>query len=145
MMNSTAAVAFLALFTCAATAQTVPPSDFTTPEGAAFIHQQLGDQLLAFKQEGAQDLIYFTTLLSWRCGVQELYYGFNDDLAVTRFPMEPCYRDLRQPNTNKEIGTIYPFFISVPTGSVAKVSLRVIYEDGSTAKFLSERAKNLVY
>lgn len=144
MIKSAATVAVLAL-ALPLSAQTAPPTDFTTPEGAAFIHNSLGDQLLAFKEDGDQDVIYFTAILAWRCGVQELYYGLNDDLAVTQFPLEPCYRELRNPNTNKEMGTTFPFFIKVPKGSAQKVKLRVIYEDGTGASFESERAKNLVY
>lgn len=126
-------------------AQTAPPTDFTTPEGAAYIHQAIKDQILSFKEDGDLDYIYFTTILSWRCGVQELYYGLNDDPAVTQFPLEPCYRDLRAPNTHKELGTTYPFFIKLPKGSAQNVTLRVIYEDGASATFTSARAKNLVY
>ena len=141
-------IACIPLIITTTTAQTqtpsVPPADLTTAEGAAFIHQTLGDQLLAFKEDGDQDLIYFTAILSWRCGVQELYYGVNDDLAVTQFPLEPCYRDLRNPNTSKELGTTYPFFVQLPKGAAQKVTLRVIYDNGSSASYVSERAKNLM-
>jgi hypothetical protein len=122
-----------------------PPSDLTSPEGAAFIHQTLKDQILSFKEDGDIDYIYFTGILSWRCGVQELYYGLNDDLAVNQFPLEPCHRDLRQPNTSKDRDMTYPFFITVPKGSAQKVKIRIIYEDGNSASFESERAKNLVF
>jgi hypothetical protein len=138
------AAAFLALAS-PLMAQTAPPGDFTTAEGAAYIHQAIKDQILSFKADGDQDYIYFTAILSWRCGVQELYYGLNEDLAVTRFPLEPCYRDLRAPNTHKELGTTYPFFITRPKESAQKVTLRVIYEDGNTAYFTAQRAKNLMY
>ena len=144
MIKSTAAVAFLAL-SLPLSAQTAPPTDFTTPEGAAYIHQAIKDQILSFKEEGEQDYIYFTAILGWRCGVQELYYGLNDELPVNRFPMEPCNRDLRQPNTSKFRDLTYPFFITVPKGTAQKVKLRVIYEDGNSATFESERAKNLVF
>ncbi len=149
MYKSAMAVAFLALSGAAvaqtAAPQTTPPSDFTTPEGAAFIHQSIKDQILSFKEDGDLDYIYFTAILGWRCGVQELYYGLNDDLPVNRFPLEPCNRDLRQPNTSKFRDLTYPFFITVPKGSAQKVKLRIIYEDGNSATFESERAKNLVF
>ncbi|MGB3277771.1 MAG: hypothetical protein WBA92_01125 [Pseudorhodobacter sp.] len=133
------------LATAQAQEATTPPSDLTSPEGAAFIHQTLKDQILSFKEDGDIDYIYFTGILSWRCGVQELYYGLNDDLAVNQFPLEPCHRDLRQPNTSKDRDMTYPFFITVPKGSAQKVKLRIIYEDGNSASFESERAKNLVF
>lgn len=129
---------------CAATAAhgQTPPTDFTTPEGAAYIHQQIKDQILSFKPEGDSDLIYFTAILGWRCGMQELFYGVNGEPAVTQFPLEPCYRDLRNPNTFGE--EPWPFFIKVPVGSAQTVTLRAIYEDGTSATFTAERAKNLI-
>lgn len=68
-LKSTASVAFLAL-SSQLFAQTAPPTYFTAPEGAAYVHQQIKDQI---------------------------------------------------------------------------VSLRVIYEDGTEAKFVAERARNLVF
>ena len=120
------------------------PTDFTTPEGAAFIHQQIKDAMLGFTEQGDSDYIYFTQLISWRCGVQEVHYGFNEDLPVNRLPLEPCNRELANPNTMKETGAgPYPLFLIVPKGSVQQVKLRVIYEDGQSASFLSERTKSL--
>ena len=141
---------FLAFLTpLFATAQTQeyipPPTDLTSPEGAAWIHQSIQDQLLSFKEDGAEDYIYFSAILGWRCGVQELYYGLNDDLPVNRFPLEPCHRDLRQPNTSKDRDLTYPIFIKVPKGSAEKVKVRIIYENGTSASFEVERAKNMVF
>lgn len=144
MIKSAAAVAFLALST-PLFAQTAPPSDFTTPEGAAFIHQAIKDQILSFKEEGAEDYIYFTGIIAWRCGIQEMYYGFNDDLPVNRFPLEPCNRDLRDPNASKFRDLTYPHFIQAPKGAAQTVKLRIIYEDGNSANFVAERAKNMIF
>ena len=143
-IKSTASVAFLAL-SLPIYAQTTPPTDFTTPEGAAYIHQSIKDQIISFSEDGDQDIIYFTAILAWRCGVQELYFGLNNDPIVTALPMEPCNRDLRQPNQSKFRDLTYPLFITVPKGSAQTVTLRVIYENGTTATFTSERAKNLVF
>lgn len=135
----------LAAAALAALPLSLAAQDFTTPEGAAMIHQSLKDQVLSFRQEGDTDYIYFTALLGWRCGVRTIYYGLNDDPPVTIFPMEPCYRELRDPNTLKSDRPDFTFFIQVPTGVVRKVTLRVVYEDGKDATFVSEREKNLVY
>ena len=58
--------ALLAAFATAVPAQS-PPTDYTTPEGAAFIHQQIKDQIISFKPDGDTDFIYFTAILGWRC------------------------------------------------------------------------------
>ncbi|MEZ5796402.1 MAG: hypothetical protein R3D63_02190 [Paracoccaceae bacterium] len=121
------------------------PTDYTTPEGAAFIHQSLGGAMLSFQNQGADDLIYFTNLLGWRCGTATIMYGFNDEAPAQLFPMEPCYREFRDPNVMQHMGEEgYPFFLTVPTGSVQKVTIRIVYEDGKLADIVSERAKNLM-
>lgn len=126
-------------------AQEAVPTDFTTPEGAAYIHQSIKDTALSFKQEGEEDFIYFTNLIAWRCGVASMIYGVNDDRPTIPFPMEPCWRDLREPNTMKMEDPAFPFFLKVPTGSVQKVTIRILYENGSMAEFVVDRAKNLIY
>lgn len=134
----------LALALSAAAAPVAAQTDFTTPEGAAMIHQSIKDQILAFRPDGDLDYIYFTAVLGWRCGVSALYYGFNDEPVATPFPLEPCHRDLRNPNTMTGDISQYPIFITVPKGSAEKVVLRVVYENGTEAMFESPRAKNLV-
>jgi hypothetical protein len=136
----------LATLAAPAAAQEAMPTDFTTPAGAAFIHQSIKDQILSFgRPSEAEDYIYFTALLSWRCGVLGIYYGFNDNPPDQQFPMEPCYRDLREPNMMQHAGEPgFPIFLAVPAGSVQKVTLRILYEDGKIADFVSERQKNLI-
>ena len=119
-------------------------SDFTTPEGAAMIHQSIKDQILSFRPDGDLDYIYFTAILGWRCGVRELRYGLNGAAPDTAFPLEPCHRDLRNPNTMKGDISQFPIFITVPKGSAETVTLRVIYDNGAEARFEAPRARNLI-
>jgi hypothetical protein len=126
-------------------AQEAIPTDFTTPEGAAFIHQTIKDTALSFRQEGAEDYIYFTNLIAWRCGVVSLTYGVNGEAPSIPFPMEPCWRELREPNTMKMENPAFALFLKVPAGSVQTVTLRFLYEDGKVAEFVVERSKNLIY
>lgn len=146
-MRRHAPILFLAVLLAGpARAQTAPPSDFTTPAGAAFIHQQIKDQILSFARPNeAEDYIYFTNLLAWRCGTLGIYYGFNDAVPDQLLPMEPCYRELREPNAMQKAGDpAFPLYLTVPAGSVQKVTLRILYEDGAVADFVSERQKNLI-
>lgn len=119
-------------------------SDLTTPEGAAMIHQSIKDQLLAYSPDGDIDYIYFTAILGWRCGVSALFYGLNDEPTTTPFPLEPCHRELRNPNVMKADITEFPIFITVPKGSVQRVTLRIVYDNGTEATFESPRARNLI-
>lgn len=101
--------------------------DYTTPEGAAAIHQIIGAQILTFQTGGDVDRIYFTAILSWRCGTSALLYGLNDDPPEMAFVSEPCYRECRDPNVLQHVGTAEsPFFIDVPKESAQKVTVRVV-------------------
>jgi hypothetical protein len=126
-----------------ACAQEAIPTDFTTPAGAAYIHQMIKDDLVSFRQEGAEDLIYFTSLLAWRCGVVSVTYGANGEAPNVPLAIEPCYRDEAQPNALKMDNPAFPLFLRVPTGSVQTLTVRILYEDGKVADFVADRAKTL--
>ena len=118
--------------------------DLTQAAGAAMIHQAIKAQMVSFKQEGDVDFVYFTNLLAWRCGVSQILVGLNGAPPTIPYPMEPCYRDLREPNTLKLDRPEFPIYLKMPAGSAQTMTIRVVYEDGTTADFLVERAKNLI-
>ena len=118
--------------------------DLTQAAGAAMIHQAIKAQMVSFKQEGDVDFVYFTNLLAWRCGVKEILVGLNGAAPAAHLPMEPCYRDLREPNTLKLDRPEFPIYLKMPAGSAQTLTLHIVYEDGTSADFLVERAKNLI-
>lgn len=81
---------------------------------------------IAVREWGGQDLVYFTNLLSWRCGVVSVSYSVNGG-DQTLLPMEPCYEDTAQPNALL-METVQPY-ITLPLGSVDTVSVFVTYDD----------------
>ena len=42
------------------------------------------------REYDGQDLLYFTNLLAWRCGLTAIRYRINANEPV-EFTMEPCY------------------------------------------------------
>jgi hypothetical protein len=118
--------------------------DLTQAPGVAMIHQAIKDQMVSFKQEGEVDFVYFTALLAWRCGVTQVLVGLNGAPPSIPLPMEPCYRDLREPNTLKMDRPEFPIFLKMPAGSAQTMTLRIQYDDGASADFFVERAKNLI-
>ncbi|MGQ0565987.1 MAG: hypothetical protein ACT4OK_13075 [Gemmobacter sp.] len=136
-----ALVLMLGLLPQAALAQ----GDLTQAPGVATIHQAIQGQMVAFKQEGDVDFVYFTNLLAWRCGVAQILVGLNGAPPTIPYPMEPCHRDLAQPNTLKMEDPAFPIYLKMPAGSAQTMTLRIVYEDGKTADFVVERAKSLMY
>lgn len=140
MRGHLAALMLGALLAQAAQAQ----GDLTQAPGVAMIHQAIGAQMVSYKQDGDVDFVYFTNLLAWRCGVAQILVGLNGAPPTIPYPMEPCYRDLREPNTLKMDRPEFPIYLKMPTGSAQTMTLRIMYEDGTSADFLIERAKNLM-
>lgn len=88
-------------------------------------------QWVAVRAYEGRDLVYFTNLLAWRCGVSAISYGLNGAAPDTALAMEPCYEGEASPNALKMDQGILPY-IEADLGSVATVSLLVTYDDGST-------------
>lgn len=82
---------------------------------------------VAVNEYDGQDLVYFTNLLAWRCGLTSGTYGLNGAPADIPLPMEPCYEDEATPNALKDVP-----YIEAPLGSVTSISIAVTYDDGST-------------
>jgi hypothetical protein len=126
-----AAVALIAL-PLAAVAQT-----FTTAAEVKPILQATKGQWIAIREFDGKDLIYFTNLLAWRCGVDQIAWGINGGAPVTVMPMEPCHEGEAQPNALK-METYFPY-AEAPLGAITSVSVAVTFDDGSVETAEYER------
>ncbi|MEJ1991605.1 MAG: hypothetical protein P8X50_07770 [Maritimibacter sp.] len=95
---------------------------------------------VAVREYDGKDLLYFTNLLAWRCGVDTISYMINGG-GLTRLDSEPCHEDEAVPNALKS-NDIMPF-ISQPLGSIDTVEIRLLYDDGSTDSASYQR-KNIM-
>ena len=86
---------------------------------------------VAVREWEGQDLVYFTNLLAWRCGVTSVSYGINGADAITPLAMEPCYEAEPSPNALKMDQGVLPY-IEAALGSVETLNLIVTYDDGTT-------------
>jgi hypothetical protein len=94
---------------------------------------------IAVRAYEGQDLLYFTNLLAWRCGVESVAYGINGAAPETPLPMEPCYETEAAPNALKmDQGVLV--YVTLPLESVQTVTVLVTYDDGSTETAAYERA-----
>lgn len=104
----------------------VPTGKFTTATEIRPILQATRANWIAVREFDGQDLVYFTHLMAWRCGLVQIRYQINDgDEEV--YPMPPCHEAEAQPNAIKpEDGLPY---IRFALNSVQKVRVKVIYDD----------------
>jgi len=112
----------------------MPSGKFTTAGEIRMILDATQGSWVALRDYGGQDLLYFTQLLAWRCGLHQISYAINDDAAQV-LDTEPCYIDTGQPNAIKA-ETIQPY-LAFPAGSVQSVTITLLYDDlgMATAQF----------
>jgi len=94
---------------------------------------------IAVREFDGKDLLYFTHLLSWRCGLTEIRYGLNGAAADKVWPMEPCYDTEPQPNALKMEGGP-EIYLTAPLSSIQTISISVTYDDGTTTSADFNRA-----
>ena len=131
----------------AETATTLPPPEDQTPTGRFLTATEVKPILgatkaswIAVREWDGMDLIYFTQIESWRCGLHAVYYGVNGAPAETPWEMEPCYLDTAAPNAIKAEGRLP--YTELPLKSVESVSIRIIYDDNTEES--AEFARNMV-
>ena len=93
---------------------------------------------VAVREFNGQDLLYFTHLLSWRCGLYEIKFSVNGD-EMQSFPMAEC--DVNAPMTVPSDATIY---LEYPLGSIETIDVELLYDDLGTEQASFERAKVMI-
>lgn len=104
--------------------------NFTTASEVRPILEATQKNWVSLREYDGQDLLYFTHLLAWRCGLSSIHYALNDG-AETTFDAEPCYESKAQPNAITATDKLP--FITLPLSSVNKVMVRISYDDGADA------------
>jgi len=93
---------------------------------------------VAVREYDGQDLLYFTHLLAWRCGLHQIRFAVNGE-AEQVYDAEPCHVDSAAPNSI--LATDQLPFLAFPLQSIATVSVRLLYDDGTEGTASFERAQ----
>jgi len=104
--------------------------NFTTAAEIKPILEATRSSWVAVREFDGRDLVYFTHLMAWRCGITEIRYGLNGAAAETLLPMEPCYEAEAVPNALKSDSGV-EIYLSEALGSVQSVAVRLLMDDGS--------------
>jgi len=86
-----------------------------------------------------QDLLYFTHIEAFRCGLAGVRYGVNGATPNTPYGLEPCYEGTAAPNAMDPVA--HPPYVSFPVGSVHSVTIQIKYDDGSITEADFQRAQ----
>lgn len=119
----------------------VPMGKFTTAQEVRPILGMTKANWIAVREYDGHDIIYFTQLMSWRCGLSAIRYAINDG-PMQDFELPACYIDTATPNSIGENDTI--MIMGLALGSVQKVTVEITYDDGETDSASYERSAVLM-
>lgn len=113
--------------------------NFTTAAEVKPILQATKANWIAVRLYDGRDLLYFTNLLAWRCGVSKIEYAVNGaDMAT--FNAEPCYLDEPQPNALKVEG-LDAILVAYPPETIETIDVKVIFGDNTVEEARYTRAE----
>ncbi|MBL4812209.1 MAG: hypothetical protein JKX69_07630 [Rhodobacteraceae bacterium] len=85
---------------------------------------------VAIGSSEAGDLLYFSQLLGFRCGLWDIHYGLNGAPPTIPVVMEECHTGTRSPNAITD-PMAFPIYITEPQGSIETVEVQVTFDDGT--------------
>ncbi|PTX54115.1 hypothetical protein C8N43_2921 [Litoreibacter ponti] len=113
-------------------------NDFTTSAGVKPILELIRPQWIAIRPYEGQDLLYMTTLLTYRCGIEQIRFSYNGgDLQV--WEGEPCYHGEASPMALKMENHL-PYAVA-PLDSLQNVTINLLFDDGTTLEQSYTRAE----
>ena len=126
-----------ALLIGATTFATLPVHAQTTTAEVKPILTMIKGMWVSVREYDGNDLLYFTMLESYRCGLEGVKYGINSDVADQVWDQETCYLDEAAPNAMKMEDGLP--FITLELGSVETVIVEITYDDSTTDTVTYER------
>ena len=126
-----------ALLIGATTFAALPAQAQTTTAEVKPILTMIKGMWVAVREYDGNDLLYFTMLESYRCGLDGVKYGINTDVPDQVWEQETCYVDEAAPNAMKMEDGLP--FITLELGSVESVVVEITYDDGTTDSETYER------
>ncbi|MBU2992887.1 hypothetical protein Q4555_03220 [Octadecabacter sp. 1_MG-2023] len=109
----------------------IPTGKYTTAIEIRAILSMTKNNWVGVREYDGQDLVYFSHLMAWRCGLWDIRYGINGEPATNVMPMEPCNLDYAQPNVMIDLDNYRPY-VSFPPGSVESIYVEIVYDDGTS-------------
>jgi len=85
---------------------------------------------VSFRDFNGKQLIYFTHLESYTCGIKEVRYSINSDDLDKVWELQPC--DTKNPMAvTKDI-----IYLTMPLGTAKSIAVQVTFADGTKSEIL---------
>ena len=85
---------------------------------------------IAYRDFNGRQLIYFTHLEAWKCGILQVSYSINSEALDQIYLLQPC-----DPNNPNAVTTDKPY-ISLPLGTSQTIAVQLTYEDGTKSEVI---------
>jgi hypothetical protein len=82
---------------------------------------------VAVREWNGRDLVYFTHLLTWRCGLTKIQYSINSTVADQNWAFIPCDETSPTPTALPPGQKIYGSF---KLNSIQTLTVKITYDDG---------------
>lgn len=108
-----------------------PTGKFTTAIEIKQIMLMTKGSWVAINDNDGSDILYFSHLLAWRCGMWAIRYGLNGEPATNELGLEECHENTTSPNAMTDMVT-YPPYVILPLNSIESVYVEIVFDDGTT-------------
>lgn len=100
------------------------------PEQIKPVLNMTKDNWVSFRDYNGKQLIYFTHLETYTCGIQQVRYSINSDVLDQTWELQPC-----DPNNPLEI-TKEIIYLSLPLGTAKSIAVKLTFTDGSESEIV---------
>ncbi len=92
-----------------------------------------------FRDFNGRQLVYFTHLESYRCGISRVRYSLDSDALDKEWKLQPC-----DPKAPHAITTDKPY-ISLPLGTVKSITLQLTFKNGGLSQLVRIDSSNQLF
>ncbi len=85
---------------------------------------------VAFRDFNGKQLIYFTHLESYTCGIKQVQYSLNSDALDKSWELQPCKQNSPSPITKDIV------YLTLPLGTAKSIAVKITFADGSDSEIV---------
>ncbi len=108
------------------------PASAMPPKQMKQILNMTQNNWVSFRDFNGKQLIYFTHLESYTCGIKEVHYSINSDDLNKVWELQPC--DIKNPMAvTKDI-----IYLTMPLGTAKSITVQVTFTDGTKSEIVRQ-------
>ena len=117
-------ITVLLLFGLTFTANAMPPDQMKK------ILNMTQNSWVSFRDFNGKQLIYFTHLEAYTCGIKEVHYSLNSDDLDKVWELQPCESEGIS-SIKKEM-----IYLTLPLGTAKSIALQLLFVDGTKSEVI---------